>query len=589
MKKNPFSSWTVVALLLVFAWTVISDASHSAKSGNNCVASYDAFGYYAYLPAVLKYDDIRFEKDWVKESQDNCGAPLYQFDPQENGNLLDIYHMGLAYVQLPGFLIADACAESFGYPANGLSFPYELATRITLLLFVVLGLVYLRKLLLLFFDDRITALTLLLTLLASNVFITFRYSQLMPHAYLFACNAIFLYYLVLFTRTRHLRFLVISALILGLTTAIRPTQAIWGIIPFVLLFFDTTNRWRTLLLLMLYPASILLFNLPQLFYWKFIGGHWFVLNMHSESLSLGDPYTWKFLFSFRKGWLIYSPVFFFAIIGAWRFRKTNRRVANAFILFAILNIYVLSSWECWYYAGSYGSRVMTDSYALWAVFMAAFLSGIRFRRKSMVFVAVLSLFFITLNFLQSYQFLRGIIHGSRMTFAHYVHVLGRTHYPESDFTLLEIDRESADWVEQFQNPASLAFKRGYRIHEKELFPVKGDLNIAAEQEFTPLYDFTGDYMANTDDVAIHLSFKPDFDSLNGPAYFVFTVETSKKPYFYYAPDFTMDNGGTYTASFTMPERRHPDDRIKIYIWNPNKDAGKLRDFSLRLSILDRKP
>lgn len=290
---SPISFFTGIVIAVVFCWTYIQD-SFKFESEESCMVAYDQLGYYSYLPAYFIYDDIGFEGEWLEEVQNNCGNPgTYQFKTMENGNKVNIYHMGLSFLQLPGFLIADQIADSSdNYERNGVSAPYFISVRLTAVLFVLLGLFFLRRTLLSFFTDKVVAVTLLLLYGGTNLYITFFYGELMPHLYLFTLNTIFIYYLLKYYRSKKLRFLIISALIFGLTTTIRPTQAVWGIIPFVLLFFQSEKKLNIFLYLLIFPVAIVLFNLPQFFYWKAMSGDWLVLKLHSfdYSFELNIPF-----------------------------------------------------------------------------------------------------------------------------------------------------------------------------------------------------------------------------------------------------------------------------------------------------------
>ena len=180
----------------------------------------------------------------------------------------------------------------------------------------------------------------------------------MPHLYLFTLNTIFLYSIVSYLKKEKWHYLLSAIFILGLSVAIRPTQAIWGIVPFILFLYQYKLSWKTLKLLVLFPIGALLINFPQLLYWKLEGGSWLIMNLHSESLSFLHPYTIDFLISYKKGWLLYSPVFLFSFVGIWFGPRQNKQLVTAISVFALLTIYVLSSWDSWWYAASFPRGVV---------------------------------------------------------------------------------------------------------------------------------------------------------------------------------------------------------------------------------------
>ena len=77
-------------------------------------------------------------------------------------------------------------ARILNYERDGFSKPYYVFYLLNALLFIFLGLLYLRKLLNLFFDDNTTGLSILLIYLGSNTLITFGIQYDLTHLYLFA-------------------------------------------------------------------------------------------------------------------------------------------------------------------------------------------------------------------------------------------------------------------------------------------------------------------------------------------------------------------------------------------------------------------
>jgi hypothetical protein len=166
---------------------------------------------------------------------------------------------------------------------------------------------------------------------------------------------------------------------------------------------------------------ILIVWIPQLIYWKAVTGDWFYYSYgESESFFFQHPRVLETLFSFRKGIFIYSPLMALSFLGLFFLRKRLPDFKWAIWLFTILNIYIVSSWWCWWYGGSFGLRAYIDMYALWAfplaVIMEKILAVNNIIRYS--FVSLISLF-ILLNLFQSVQYWRGALHWDGMSYALY--------------------------------------------------------------------------------------------------------------------------------------------------------------------------
>jgi len=585
---NSFKSFSKICLFVigsVFAIIFLKE-SFVEKEQRSCVAAYDQFGYYAYLPATFIYNDLAFQKPWKEKLQSYyCEQEIvYQFVDLEGGKKVNMYHMGLSYLHLPGFLIANSLAKPLGYKQDGMSEPYRVAIKFTALFFILLGLIFFRKTLLLFFADWITGLVMVLVYGASNLFVTFYYGDLMPHLYLFTLNTIFIYSIVSYLKKEQWRYLLSAIFILGLTVAIRPTQAIWGIVPFILFLYQYKLSWKALKLLALFPLGALLINFPQLLYWKIQGGRWLIMNLHSETLSFLKPYTLDFLFSFKKGWLLYSPLFIFSFVGIWLGLRQNKQLVTAISVFALINIYVLSSWDCWWYAASFGSRVMVDSYIVFGVLLGFFIQGASKSKK--VLIPTLSIFVLImgLSAFQSFQYFEGIIDNERMTKDYYWSVFGRTSADQLDRSLLEIDRNDLNWDQNIFADHSLAKQKGYKLIEKSLYRSQKRIEFGADQEFISLSENEFKQLLPTDEAKIHITFNSSIDTLGKQQFLCAKIE-GKKTYFEH---YSVFNGEKTIGVFNLPVIRQTSDELKVFIYNPNKVAGFIEDIEISAICLQRK-
>lgn len=586
MLKQKTSFWTAILIGVLFAWGGIKEIVEHKDT--NCFAAYDQFGYYAYLPAVFIYDDLKFEGEWATTNQANCGNPgVYQFSELGEGKKVNIYHAGLAFVQLPGFLIADVIARNTQFERNGHSLPYYAAARITAILFIFLGIFFLRATLKLFFSEGLTSLVILLIYGATNVYITFFYGELMPHLYLFALNAVFTYYVLRFRDSRLGIHLLLAAFVLGLSTAIRPTQAIWGVVPFVVLLeMDGISR-KTLGRLVVLFLGIVLLNLPQVLYWKVYGGSWFLVNLHSETLNLGHPHILDFLFSYKKGWLLYSPLFVVALLGWTYLYRHDKSIARSFILLFVLNLWVLSSWDCWWYAASFGSRVMVDSYVIFAIGLGFFLKNWPKSMVSRGLILALCCGFSYFSLVQSYQFYKGWLPTEHTTRDHYWYIFGKWDFPQIDRSLQEIDRFDLDWPSNRLANHSLAAQYGYAIIETSHFPTIDNISFNASDEYVGVYQGKISDLTPTDEGQLRLRIKTVIDHCEAqqPITLVFTIE-NKTHYFVRHFDF-LDQAENNEFVFNLPHIRSFNDSYHVFLANWSGCAGSIEQFEVNIRYLER--
>ena len=166
-----FSASQVVFLAAVLLASVVRLSYHSNNSTNGYNAtSWDALGYYIYLPGFIIYEDVK-KLDWfadIDSIYNVSGGQFYQAVELDDGDHVFKYLGGVAILELPFFLIGHAVALATDYPADGFSAPYQYAIIWGAVLWFLFGLWVLKWVLRRYFTDGITALTMLLLVGASK-------------------------------------------------------------------------------------------------------------------------------------------------------------------------------------------------------------------------------------------------------------------------------------------------------------------------------------------------------------------------------------------------------------------------------------
>lgn len=568
--KITFSSAIAFLIFGYFLYVFGGRIYEATQNERTCFQAYDGYGYYMYLPHLFEKGNLDITPEWAQKRQDAyCpGIPVYQFERRENGHYINIYHMGLALVELPAYCVGDLVAKIGGYQQDGMSKPYHIAFLINVLLFIGIGLIYTRKLLLQFMGDRQAGHALLIIYIATNIPIVFAESYQLQHLFLFALNAVFLYYLIRYIRTKNPRSLLLSAAIFGLTCFIRPTQAIWGIVPLIMLFNGWSQWLQLFKQLIWFPVFAFIFNIPHFLYWKLIGDSWFLPNLHTEDVVLADPNLVNFLFSFKKGWLIYSPIFLLLIPGFVYTYRNYRRLFWAAISFIVIDIYILCSWECWWYAASYGSRPMVDAYALFALIIGIGLSHL-FKQQILALLSALFIVSCTvLNGLQSIQFKKGYLHYERMTAEQYRYIFGKTEIQNFHPFYLEIDRGDIHWPEQ------PFYKEGHGLHvsKKRIFELTESLETVPHLDLhitqIPIYQ-----KLSTDETLLEVTMTCRTSDSTKAAPVQFQMMSKYNFYSWnnteLSQGFPSDSSYTVTYRFNLPHIRHSADALNIYVYNPD--------------------
>ncbi len=387
----------------------------------NKIIEQDVIDYYAYLPALFIYGDLSLQFRDV-EHEKYSSVKMWGFK-QNNGKYLLKFAMGMSIMYAPFFLLAHLYASLSSFPADGYSVPYAAALWIATMVYFILGLLLLRKLLLQYFSDKITALVIIGIALGTNVTNYLIRNPAMSHVFSFFLFTLFIY----LTDKWHKNHKLSSAIAVGLLTAlivlVRPANLIvvfvfilWGLDSFqsVKEKFKIFVRYKYHLLLLLIVALIAL--IPQMLYWKYITGNFFQYSYQNEQFYFLKPAVGDVLFGFRKGWFIYTPIMFIAVFGLIFLYKNYKRLFIPFVVFFLLNMYVISSWWCWWYGGSYGHRAFIESYVFMAFPLAALFESIAKNSKKLKFVIIsIVVFLIFHNLIQNYKFYSRTIHHDSMT------------------------------------------------------------------------------------------------------------------------------------------------------------------------------
>lgn len=466
-------------LVLIAAIVIILSLQNWKKQDR--VIEHDVHAYYEYLPLVFIYDDIKIEKSDYRYG-DNYYF-IWISHVSEKGVKVIKASCGLSILYAPFFFIAHGVALISEYPANGFSEPYKVFLLISTLFYLFIGLNFLKKILLsIGFNDKHSAITILTVGLGTNLLAYSSQSAPNPHTYNFALFAIFIYYTIKWFENQSYKNTIVLAFLLGLISLIRPSNIIiilffvfYGISSFgdiktrVLLF-----KKEFLKLIFFIVLPILVWS-PQFWYWKIVSGNFLYYSYNDEGFYFTDPKILEGLFSFRKGWLVYTPLMTFAIVGLFFLKDNLKKFVVPILIFSIVNIYIIFSWWCWWYGGTYGQRVMIDSYAMLAIPLAAFIRYVDGKRIVNYLFYGIALFFIWLNIFQTYQFEYQCLHYDSMSSKLYFKQFGIMHR-KVDF------EQYLDWADY-----DAAKYRGNKVKEKS--PI-----ISKDSQKVNLIAFNGKYL-----------------------------------------------------------------------------------------------
>ncbi|MBP6977202.1 MAG: hypothetical protein PHD61_11800 [Bacteroidales bacterium] len=605
----------ILLILLVTFFTV----NFGFYSSRQAFIDGDGNGYYAYLPAIFIYHTIDFGK-FTQQSplaDEKYHQPHYLI--RQGEVLINKYTCGTALLQAPLFLSAMAVARLSGQGPDGYSAVFQYSVALTALLCLFLGLLFLKKLLQTYhLSEKAILIILLAGLFATNLFFYAFIQPSLSHVYSFFAITLFSLFARKALSQRKARDLFIAAFALGLVVLIRPVNIlVVAAVPFLAgvphpLRQQISNAnlttearrgihrgaQRIKIPDMLKASLIFLLVIsPQLIILILQTGDPFQRPYPGEGFEFIHPHILDFLFSYRKGWFIYTPFMLLLIPGGMALYQKSRFEFVAFFCFLFFLIYFFSAWWNWFYGNGFGMRPMVDYYGLFLIPIGIFFG--RLERTGKWIVIPFILLAGGLNLVQSYQYSRGILHADSMnrsaywytflkTGVQYENVIGpgkETVYGVlSETPILSVihDFEQNDpkWIKLQDADTGKAYSGNYL------------LQLDSSHAYSHGYPLViNDSLAGRDDLYVDFSvhyFEPTENSAAGSV-FVADVLDSQYHSLYYrnfklksVPDRITGQWRQAETGFRLPVLYDDAVQIRFYIWNKDRQFFFLDDMGIRL-------
>ncbi len=547
------------------------------------VINSDGKGYYAYLPAIFIYHDLqfRFVEQYEAQYYPSNRSVFKEFRNKAGDRVVDKYFPGMAVVWLPFFLGGHFFAYLELFPMDGYSLPYQIAIALSALFFLWLGARLLMKLLVRLGSNPKTAafITFTVTLGTNLIFFTIVEAS-MTHVYSFALITAFaLTTFRLFHEYKNKWFLW-SLFLFLLITLIRPTNAlVILLVPFMAGDFKTLQN--TLRQAFADKTNIigggilcLLFIIIPLLLWKQQTGRWLVYTYGSEKLNFFSPKILQILFSYNRGWFVYTPVAFISLFGMIGLFRANRFRFYWLTGFILVFIYVVSCWWVWYYASKCGQRIFIDIYFIVAMLLFYLYQTLdsRFFRR---FVSTLLILFTGLNLFQFYQHARWIYPPSIITGDIFwgsffsTTMKARVYLPEEGIVRTtsysnDLERDLG-WMNTPTRSKEVFHGGSWSSKIDRNYPYGIGLDVMADTLFvTPNRIVKVSGWVYTPGERTESSLVVDFQSGS--------VSISYNPF--YMEDFAVPNKWTYFESaFYVPVDLPEKSSVKIYFFNPSSQRA----------------
>ncbi len=568
----------------------------------------DGSGLYAYLPAIFVYKTADFTPVFnYEKSKRPTGYQGHNYH-KAGRVMINKFWCGTALLEMPFFLLAWLLSLIFGLPPDGYNILFQYAVALAGLFWVGVGIVYSVRLLRLYGISETKAWIMILAgFLSTNLLFYTVVNPSASHAYSFSLGAAFLYYAKkLFVRYNK-KPLYTASFLLGLITLVRPVDIVIVLaLPFLAsspqVFFQTIRKKISSKDFIIPVLLFLLAVSPQIIINILQTGKLLVYGYQNEGFYWGHPEMLKFLFSYRKGWFVYTPfmlLLFPALLALW---KRSKFEMISFLAFLIVLVYLFSAWWNWLYGDSFGMRPMVDFYALFFLVIALMVKAVK-KNSLKILLVIFVVFTLLLNLVQTYQYATGILHPDSMTReaywyvflktgSKYRHVIGDEDeyfygtlsgqpFFESSF---QPGKVSKGWtspsnvvvLDGMQHPvvkmdSHHVYSPSFTYHVPEGLAGKGNLYVV----------FKAQYFEPVPDAALGALFVVDVTGKPGERLFYKAFRMKR------LPDQKTGEWRQASIGFKLPAITPATEKIKFYVWNKEKQTFYINRIAIKLFTYSR--
>lgn len=538
----------------------------------------DGRGYYAYLPAIFIYGDNTYSSS-LKAERKESGIelnPLYLHKDQ-NGDVYNKFFPGVSVLQSPFFAIACFTSWINDQPIDGYSGIFQFLIYLASFFYSLIGLIYFFKSYQLLFpqDKKVYLIITASIYLGTPLLIYLAEFNSLGHLYSFSLFGIFSFLVLKLKEeqlTKHVFFL---GLILGLIFLVRPTNLVVVFaIPFLLgdqeifkSFF--LQLFKNKGLQFLTGVSGFIFVTCILFIvWKWDTGQWIAWSYNGEGFNFLHPKLFASLFSFRIGLFTHTPILILSIFGLFYWFKKNSFASISWVVYFIINAWIISSWWCWDYESNFGNRPYTEHLIFLILPLVYFI-----KRHFKLSLLVIS-FLVLINLLRMNQYTSEEFKIQRFT--------AKSFLPSLQFW----NSKNADrW--QFTRsckPFGHSIKRDVLIKKHEII----ELNENMEYALTSSQEL----MKNRSNERLYIRAELDKKINKAPLKDVFLVidavsHDGKKRSYKAIELFNDRYEGIESWAHLIIEEQfydsfHELDKVTVYIWNPSKKKLALKNVEIIL-------
>ncbi len=606
MKLTPeVSKITVLAIGLVLCLYRVNNI-HEKE------IAWDVLGYYLPLPATMVYDDpLLRDMRWLRKVNEKyqLTPTLYMVSSNDEGEPMYFFLMGMALFYAPFFVLGHVSCFLLGYPPDGFSPPYHVALAVGGVCYTLIGLFFFRRILRTYFGEVVSAAVLLVTVFSTNYIHHCTLKNLETVNILFMLLCIIVWYTIQWHRHQKLSQLIVIGAGCTLMALVKPSEVVVVILPLLWqvhsrdslkdkIVLITRHAWQFVVV----GVICILIATPQILYWLIRTGHPLYDSYKNPGIGLDflSPHILESLFSYRKGWLLYTPVMLLYLLGLRSLYRENRRVFFPVVVYFFVAFYIIVSWTEWWYGAAFSNRPLIVTYPLLAIGFGYLLMGIRSSTwiRKLSFVLVLALC-TALNQFQWWQLKHYVLDPYRMTKEYYWATFLKQSASDTDKKLLLVKRDFTgqmnfenreDYQVKYSKEIDLYAGRAEESHGASDEP--GYLRIPADQKYALTEQMAYRELTSRDHAWVQFTLDVRYPGeVKGRwPYLVVTMQRRGGNYGYSAtpllPEKSAEDWTRFRIPYLTPEIRDRDDKFKYYIW---KQDPILMDIdSLCMEVFEKK-
>lgn len=555
-----------MALIYFFMWR--TDAI-----GYSSVIGGDGNDYYSYLMSIFIDKNLGHQDT----------SPWFVI--QTPTGTINVHMIGVSLMLLPFFLIGLLWSNIGGYDINGISEPFQKMISIGALFYLMMGLYFIRRILLKQnYSEKTVAIVLLLIFSGTNLLNYAINEPTMSHVYSFALIAAFLYGTFKMMTQPSAKNFIFTAIVSALIVLIRPTNIL--IVFIIPLWFKSWNEFTSAIKniyiqhkVKVIVAKLVFFGVLflQSIVWFFQNGKLLQWSYKDNGMYLFSPNTIKMLFGFNAGFFIYTPLCLLLLFGLFPMYKDNRYHFMVLSLFFLFTFYFLSCHWAYTYFDGLSIRALVDFLPVFAISGAALVNqAFKTKLKSLVLsgISITVLF----NLMICYQYKAGIIPPAGMNYEKFKYILFKTdkRYAGVLGGCNDITPYSKKHPE-----AALSFESTFNETENFNYNDK-EYGVAYE---VPQLGFTTSKIY----VKVQLRRKEAIINSSENALLVLHIEArdkSSRNFQCYklndTPSESCCEWQTWDYAVTMDGKIQAGDKFIVYIWNKEKKEFYIDDFKVEV-------